>query len=146
MTPDEAAAHLVVRHASAGERASWTGDDTERPLDDRGRRQALALVESLREFDVRHVFSSPYARCAQTVEPLAERLGLDVRLTEHLAEGAASGEVYGLLAKLDEPAVLCTHGDVLEALFGKKGKKSSTRIVRVSSGAIHCLEYMRPAA
>jgi 8-oxo-(d)GTP phosphatase len=38
---------LVIRHARSGDRDDWRGDDRERPLDKRGRRQADALVEEL---------------------------------------------------------------------------------------------------
>ena len=38
---------LVVRHASAGDRSRWKGDDRLRPLDRRGRRQAEGLVTVL---------------------------------------------------------------------------------------------------
>ena len=36
---------LIVRHARAGKRWEWEGDDRERPLDKKGRRQAEGLVE-----------------------------------------------------------------------------------------------------
>ena len=38
---------LVVRHASAGRRSAYTGDDRDRPLSPRGRAQAEALVPLL---------------------------------------------------------------------------------------------------
>ena len=37
----------LVRHATAGHRASWDGDDQLRPLDERGVRQAEGLDEAL---------------------------------------------------------------------------------------------------
>ena len=37
----------LVRHARAGHRAQWDGNDTLRPLDERGRRQAELLVDQL---------------------------------------------------------------------------------------------------
>ena len=51
---------LLVRHASAGDRTTWEGDDRERPLDDRGRRDAEELVEQLGSFDVQAILTSPY--------------------------------------------------------------------------------------
>jgi broad specificity phosphatase PhoE len=57
--------------------------------------------------------SSPYVRCRETVVPLAERLGLPVEDTDALAEGAPLSEVLDLVDKvIDQPTVLCTHGDV----------------------------------
>ena len=62
---------LLVRHAVAGDRRKWSGDDRLRPLDRRGRRQASALPEALSGFPVSRILTSPAARCIGTVEPLA---------------------------------------------------------------------------
>ena len=79
---------VLLRHAAAGDREHWDGDDFHRPLDARGRRQSAELVGLLRPFGARRVVSSPYVRCVQTVEPLAAALGLPLELDERLAEGA----------------------------------------------------------
>lgn len=113
---------VLVRHASAGDRQAWTDDDRLRPLDDKGRRQAAELASVLSSTDVRRIVSSPYARCVQTVEPLAAALGLEVELDERLAEGA------GLAAQalLEENGVVaCTHGDVIQDLLGRGLKKGA---------------------
>ena len=67
-------------------RSEWEGDDRLRPLDERGRRQAEALVDALAAFPITRIFSSPYDRCVQTVEPLAAQRGLPVELREELGE------------------------------------------------------------
>jgi 8-oxo-(d)GTP phosphatase len=79
---------FLVRHASAGNRKKWTGDDRLRPLDEHGFREAEGLVELLQEGRPTRVLSSGYVRCRQTVEPLAEALGLEVEEYAELAEGA----------------------------------------------------------
>ena len=61
---------VLLRHASAGHRERWEGDDRLRPLDKKGRRQADALCAILRERGISRVLSSPYVRCTQTVAPL----------------------------------------------------------------------------
>ena len=66
----------LVRHARAGKRGEWEGDDRLRPLDERGVRQAQGLVEQLSGRELRRILSSPYVRCVQSVEPLAEARGL----------------------------------------------------------------------
>ena len=68
----------LVRHASAGHRVSWSGDDLLRPLDDRGRRQADGLVDQLRGREFKRIVSSPYARCVESVVPLAHARGMAV--------------------------------------------------------------------
>ena len=36
---------LLVRHARAGDRGEWVGDDAHRPLDAKGRKQAKRLAK-----------------------------------------------------------------------------------------------------
>ena len=105
---------ILLRHASAGDRDEWDGEDLLRPLDKRGRKQAKRLRDVLLAHDVRRVLSSPYVRCTQTVAPL----GLDIEPDERLAEGAPPQRTLELLASLDD-AVACTHGDVIEAVLGR---------------------------
>lgn len=89
---------LLVRHAWAGERGA-VPDDRTRPLDDRGRHQAAALLEHLdvalqtrgrpRLDDHRPppvLLSSPLLRCTQTLAPMASALGLEVVTDHRLAE------------------------------------------------------------
>jgi len=113
---------VLLRHASAGDREYWDGDDFHRPLDARGRRQAAELVELLRPFKVRRVLSSPYVRCIETVEPLAAALDLPVELNDRLTEGAGPGA--GLLLH-EGGVVCCTHGDIIESVLGRGLKKGA---------------------
>lgn len=118
---------VVLRHAAAGDRDHWDGDDFHRPLDAKGRRQAAELVELLRPFEVRRVVSSPYVRCVQTVEPLAAALGLPLELDERLAEGAG----WAALALLQEDGVVsCTHGDVVREVVDHGLKKAAAVVLR----------------
>jgi 8-oxo-dGTP diphosphatase len=118
---------VLVRHASAGDRRGWTGDDRLRPLDARGRRQAAKLVELLHPLEVRRILSSPYVRCVETVEPLAQALGLTVEPDSRLAEGAGRSALE-LLA--EHGVVCCTHGDVVEELLGHGLKKGAAVVLR----------------
>jgi phosphohistidine phosphatase SixA len=115
---------ILLRHASAGDREKWTGDDRLRPLDARGRAQALALCDELRARGVQRVFSSPYVRCTQTVAPL----GLEIVPDERLAEGAPVAATLALLRELDD-AVACTHGDVIEGVLGRSVKKGAAVVL-----------------
>ncbi len=115
---------ILLRHASAGDRDKWHGDDRLRPLDKRGRKQAERLRDVLLAHGVRRVLSSPYVRCTQTVAPL----GFDIELDERLAEGARQKRTLELLATLDQ-AVACTHGDVIEALLGRNLPKGGAVVL-----------------
>ena len=120
------AAVLLVRHALAGSRQDWDGPDFDRPLSKRGRAQAQSLVRLLADRPVTSVHSSPYVRCVQTVEPLAEARGLRVEPAPQLAEGAAAADAVDFVRGLaGTGAVLCTHGDmvpvILDALAAADG-------------------------
>jgi phosphohistidine phosphatase SixA len=138
---------LLVRHADAADRKTWSGDDAERPLDERGRRQAAGIVGQLEGREVSRILSSPYLRCTQTVEPLALARRLPVEHRPELAEGAGRAEVLGLVGELrgDDSAVFCTHGDVVELLIGRESKKGSTWVLEVDGNMVTPAEYLAPA-
>jgi phosphohistidine phosphatase SixA len=104
----------VVRHAKAGSRGHWTGDDRKRPLSKKGIKQADELVGILQEYPIKAIFSSPYLRCVQTVEPLARATRIAIKPSNSLAEGrglSGLGEFFAD-SRLDQ-AVLSTHGDIV---------------------------------
>lgn len=104
----------VVRHAKAGSREDWSGDDRKRPLTGKGRKQAEDLVVELGPFRISAVYSSPYVRCVQTVEPLAAARQLKVQPSPSLEEGhGLSGLGEFLTDRSLDVAVLCTHGDIV---------------------------------
>jgi 8-oxo-(d)GTP phosphatase len=111
---------VLLRHASAGDRKRWRGDDRLRPLDERGHRQAEALRDVLLGYGIERALSSPYVRCTQTVAPL----GFDIVPDDRLAEGAALIETLALLEEADG-AVACTHGDVIVNVIGRELKKGA---------------------
>jgi len=135
---------LVVRHARAGKRREWQGDDRLRPLDEKGRRQAAGLPGLLTRFEIARIASSTYLRCTQTVEPLGEQRGLPIDERRELEEGASLEETLALLRELGDDAVLCTHGDVLVNLFGEAGQKGSTRVAELRDGGLAVVEYLPP--
>ncbi len=108
---------LVVRHARAGRRSAYEGNDLERPLSPRGRAQAEALVPLLTVYRPRRVLSSPAVRCFETVRPAAETLDLPIESVGELAEGHGSEALRLLRRMAGETAVLCTHGDIATELL-----------------------------
>ncbi|MEO5723956.1 MAG: phosphoglycerate mutase family protein [Ilumatobacteraceae bacterium] len=107
----------LVRHAKAGSRHDWDGDDQLRPLTKSGQRQATALARQLVRRDATVLVSSPYTRCVQTLEPLAHLLREPVHTDDRLAEGGDFSGVLELLAALPDGAVLCSHGDVIPTVI-----------------------------
>lgn len=121
---------LLIRHASAGDRDDWVGDDLPRPLDARGRGQASRLAELLNDYEIARVLSSPAVRCLQTVEPLARSRGLDIEVHEELGEeqqGEAGAELVRSLAR--EQTALCVHGGLSDAVAGVSQKKGEVLVL-----------------
>jgi 8-oxo-dGTP diphosphatase len=112
----------IVRHADAGSRRGWAGDDDLRPLNKKGRRQAAGLVEILAEKEITRLVSSPAVRCVETLDPVAAHLGLAVETDRRLAEGGRGDDALTLaheLAAVDDLGVLCSHGDVIPDLLSE---------------------------
>lgn len=147
----------VVRHAKAGDRAEWEGDDRLRPLTKSGRRQAEELSAWLEKEPIDAILSSPYVRCLQTVEPLAEQRKLTIEPRTDLEEGSGGESVLRIAAEFKgRNVVLCTHGDVVEELLEQliaqrlvsraraQLEKASTWILEEKRGRITGATY-RPA-
>jgi 8-oxo-dGTP diphosphatase len=108
----------LVRHAKAGERGVWDGDDRLRPLSGRGHLQTRGLLAVLEDAQFDRVLSSPYVRCMETVVPLSGQRGVAIEPVDALAEGATLEESLALIGKhASHGAVFCTHGDVIPMLL-----------------------------
>lgn len=112
----------IVRHAKARPRASWTQEDSLRPLDDQGRHQAAGLVPLLTAYGVSRLVSSPSTRASDTLAPYATASGGKLRLKPGLSEEGytedptRAGHHLGRLLERGVPAALCSHGPVLPDL------------------------------
>jgi 8-oxo-dGTP diphosphatase len=134
---------VLVRHARAGDRAEWEGDDRLRPLDKKGRRQAKGLVALLEPYPIDGILSSPYIRCMQTMEPLAGARGLPLQEAEELAEGKTDADVLELLDRLEaECPVLSTHGDIVVELLGDELRKGETQVFEYEGGELRPRERL----
>ena len=87
----------LVRHAHS----EWR-DDEARPLSPVGRAAADRIAELLAREPIAALYSSPSARAIETVTPLADRLGLQVRrlpdLRERVLPAVAREEFEALIA------------------------------------------------
>lgn len=150
---------LLVRHAHAGDRGAWVGDDAVRPLSARGAAQATALAEVLAPLAVDPavaVTSSPALRCTATVEPLAVRLGTAVRVDDALGEGTDVATLLDRIALVAAPTVWCSHGDVIPALLlrlADRGldlgpdpscRKASTWVLELDAGRVTTARHLPP--
>ena len=133
---------LLVRHAWAGHADRWDGNDELRPLDDRGREQAQALVALLEPYEVERIVSSPATRCVDTVVPLAAARGLDVEERDELGVDRMDLDGPGLVRSLaGAPVVVCGHGGLETSLgYDVPWKKGA---VLVLDGDLAILERLR---
>lgn len=152
------AAAYLIRHARAGRRSVWQGPDEQRPLSGKGRRQSRSIARALRDEPITRILSSPFARCVQTVEPLAAALGLAVEEDALLAEGSGIAHVERLARATDDGAglALSSHGDVILGLLGSLeaagvplepgivARKGSTWRLDVEDGQIVRGRYVPP--
>ena len=156
LTAHDAPAYLV-RHAKAGDRNAWSGDDLSRPLSKSGDRQAKALVRVLSTNVIERILSSPATRCADTLRPLADQRRLPIESRDDLLEGAPLADLLALLDELrSTPSVLCGHGDLIPAVVehleaqgaivaSERGwKKASVWVLEREAGLIVRATYIPP--
>lgn len=115
---------VLVRHAQAGSRNGFSGEDTLRPLTGRGRHQgadiAGLLIDLVGSMPVT-LRSSPYRRCIETVAPYAAATGLQLHVEPWLGEGPtdeARERVRTIAPAMhDRVEVWCSHGDIIPAVI-----------------------------
>jgi 8-oxo-dGTP diphosphatase len=165
---DTAMSIELVRHAKAQGRDHWWGKpDRERPLTKAGAVQAKTLASHLADLPITRILSSPFARCMQTVEPLAERLGMRIEAVDALGEAPGvpvldggdswvasawlGGRTLALIDQLiaDEPdghVVLCSHGDVIPSVMAALAGRDELTVddVHLKKGARFHLTFKGP--
>ena len=110
----------LIRHAAAGDRSAWTKPDRLRPVTKKGRRQSQAIAERLGGRRPDAVLSSPYLRCVQTLEPLAERAGREVETVDFLAEGSGGAGLIDYVAERPgQELAMASHGDVIPEVIDR---------------------------
>lgn len=147
----------LIRHATAGDRSKWAGRDEARSLTKKGRREAEAIAESLKDAGIERILSSPFERCVETVEPLARLIKAPIEISSALAEEADLDGAYALVDDLvGTNAVICSHGDVIPALINRMMwaglnltsrfycSKGSIWEVEVESGRFTAGHYLPP--
>jgi 8-oxo-dGTP diphosphatase len=120
---------ILLRHSKAVAKSGWKRADAARPLDDSGRSDAKALVDLLVCFaPAPRLISSPAVRCTETLLPLSEATGEQVRVEQSLyiqgqssRPGAADPgtEITALVREViasGEPTVICAHRENLPDL------------------------------
>jgi 8-oxo-(d)GTP phosphatase len=161
--PADTKSVLIVRHGTAGSKSRFSGDDKMRPLDKKGRAQAEALVAQLATFGPTDVYSADRVRCHQTVEPLAEELGVTINNEPALTEEAYADNPKRARRKVLEIAdshrtpVICTQGKVIPDLIAwwcerdgvrpdkSRNRKGSTWVLSLADGRLIAADHIGSA-
>ena len=106
VTPSEPAAIVplelyFLRHADAGDPMTWAGDDADRPLSKKGRRQSKNVMRLLDDLHLRvdAVLTSPKLRAADTAKIVAKALGKKAHADDRLSIDFGEEALAGLLAE-----------------------------------------------
>ena len=164
----------IVRHAHAVAREAWAGPDRDRPLTERGVKEARAIAHRFdaapigspvrkhgtRELRPTSLMSSHAERCLATLQPLASACRLPILAVDFLSEGADATELLVQLKNMAAAGgapVLCSHGDVIWALvevlaaagasFSELAevRKGSILVLETEAGTIESARYIPPA-
>ena len=95
----------LLRHAHAGDPMKWNGPDSDRPLSEKGRLQAVRLGLFLADtgFIPDLIMSSPLVRALDTARLVATPLGLPIVVTNALAGPLDLESLERLLAGAGNP-------------------------------------------
>ncbi|TKV29438.1 NUDIX hydrolase [Arthrobacter sp. NamB2] len=125
---------IVVRHAKAKPRSSWSRAEGERPLAATGRRQAIAVSRLLQAWNPERVVSSPWVRCVQTISPYVNQRSAKLKLVDALTEHDASRKPARARAAVERvidkrrPVAICTHRPVLPLVFSVLGEHMTSAL------------------
>lgn len=155
--PRKTRTFVILRHAVARSRSSWSADDRLRPLQASGLRQSERLVPVLRAYDIRQLVTSSSTRCVQTLEPYADATGWTMDREDALTEEDATPRtvrrlVRRLASELQQAPssagglVLCAHRPVLPWAFDAFGlddphlAKGEMMVLHLKRGKVRATE------
>ncbi|WP_211201484.1 histidine phosphatase family protein [Bacillus sp. NTK071] len=121
----------LIRHCSA------EGQEAEASLTKEGRYQAIKLANSLKSVSFDKLYSSPFRRAIQSIEPLAQVLDQPVTIDDRLSERRLTAEpIDNWLEELEK-----TFNDTSYKLGGgESSEEASARGLEVLEEAIHHTE------
>ena len=146
---------ILLRHARAGRRQDWPGQDLDRPLDTRGAADAERLAPLLAASGRCAVVSSAAARCVATVRPYAALTGTaieaDPQLTAERGDGVTAEQKARAeaAAAAGRPVILCAHRENLPGMLaaacarlgavvpaGRPLRKGAWRVLHTAAGRL----------
>lgn len=89
---------FLIRHGeSTSDVENRYGGDYDDHLTEKGKRQALELVDDLKAFGIQKIFSSPRLRVKETADILSEILNCELQINYDLRERNAYGILTGMV-------------------------------------------------
>jgi 8-oxo-dGTP diphosphatase len=128
---------LVVRHAKAGSRKDWDGDDNLRPLSGVGRTQAEHIAEFLGWFAPDRLHAAVPVRCVDTIAPYADAHEAKIEREPLLGEDGYWQDPAAGLTRFRELltrpglTVLCSQGGVIPDVVGTLVDEYAPRVTGV---------------
>ena len=151
---------LVVRHGTAGSKSRYSGDDTKRPLDKRGRAQAEALVPSAAGLRRHRACMRPTGALPSDAGTACRRTGCAIHNEPPLTEEAyakspkrARHRMLRIAAQEGTP-VICTQGKVIPDLIAwwcerdgirpdkSRNHKGSTWVLSLADGRLVAADHI----
>lgn len=131
---------VLVRHGQALKRSQWKkgkGAEETRPLTKRGQIQAAHLTGILSAFGVEHLHSSPWLRCASTLEPYAKKLRTEVVTFEEMTEASHEKKPKKVAKIIDHelshrtvPVAMCVHRPTMPTIVDVFTKRAPYSIMK----------------
>ena len=122
---------IFIRHAHAGKRERWFGDDSLRPLSAKGNLQANKIGKKFKDVAPLLIFSSPKTRCTETVGVLSQNSSQPINILDSLNEnGSFESSLKFALEQKIKTVILSTHGDTMYDLskYLNKNKLSKKEV------------------
>ena len=125
---------LIVRHAKAKPRSSWSKAEGDRPLAATGMRQAQSVGRLLQAWKPGRIVSSPWRRCVATIAPYAKAADAKVKLNEALTEhrhGRSPQKTAAVVEALfdkQRAVAVCTHRPALPTVLKQLAKHMNSRL------------------
>jgi 8-oxo-(d)GTP phosphatase len=121
--PPDTVPFVLLRHASAGGKDTWKGDDLDRPLDAGGAAESDLLARLLSCYGTCRVISSAAERCVATVRPYAALTGAKMEVEPALtvdqpdSDPKAASALVTAAAVAGQPTLVCAHRENIPPLL-----------------------------
>jgi 8-oxo-dGTP diphosphatase len=130
---------LLVRHARAGKKEQWSGDDALRPLDPVGVGQARRISAVAPCYGPVRIASADLLRCADSVRCVSLQLGVAIDIEPKLGSEAYRNDPQATLGWVREQiaaggtSLLCSQGEVIPDLISRLAGAGARQLRRPPS-------------